>query len=201
MITTDEVLRLLDENNYEYVARDIDGYLYAYKAIPEFEDGYFSGESSLDIDSVDDKFFLYAVKQEKMKELGVLFEEYGEYCDYCDKTKEDKDTEFVKFAKEEMNHVIELFGRKSGAYGSSDDVFHNFRQTAKRIYGKDTFDNMFLVAETYKDKHNVALAKGIAVPEVDERLRDNIVYSLLQLAMIAENWKLLEKAARGESDD
>ncbi len=29
----------------------------------------------------------------------------------------------------------------------------------------------------------------------------NYVYSLLQLAMIAENWKLLEKAARGESDD
>jgi hypothetical protein len=198
MITTDEVLMLLNEHNYDYVARDIDGYLYAYKAIPEFEDGYFSGESSLYIDSVDDKFFLYAVEKGKMKELGVLFEEYGEYCDI---TKEDKDIDFVKFAKEEMNHVIELFGRKSGAYGSSDDVFHNFRQTAKRIYGKDTFDNMFLVAETYKDKHNVALAKGIAVPEVDERLRDNIVYSLLQLAMIAENWKLLEKAARGGSDD
>lgn len=198
MVTTDEVLTLLSENNYEYVARDIDGFIYAYKAIPEFKDGYFFGESSLDIYSVDDKFFLYAVEQAKMKELGVLFKEYGEYCD---KTKEDKDTEFVKFAKEEMNHVIELFGRKSGAYGSSDDVFHNFRQTAKRIYGKDTFDNMFLVAETYKDKHNVALAKGIAVPEVDERLRDNIVYSLLQLAMIAENWKLLEKSARGESDD
>jgi len=43
---------------------------------------------------------------------------------------------------------------------------------------------MFLVAETLVDKHNVALAKGIAVSECDERLLNRIVYSLLQLKMV-----------------
>ena len=46
---------------------------------------------------------------------------------------------------------------------------------------------MMLVAETLVDKHNVALAKGIAVSECDERLMDRIVYSLLQLKMVYEH--------------
>lgn len=91
-----------------------------------------------------------------------------------------------KLADREFDAIIELFNRKGKSYGANNDVFHNFRMTAIRLYGRDTWDAMFRVAEIYKDKHNVALAKGIDVPEARERLRDNILYSLFQLAMIDE---------------
>lgn len=87
----------------------------------------------------------------------------------------------------EFDAIFELFNRKSGSYGANNDIFHNFRMTAIRLFGQDTWDAMFKVIEVYKDKHNVALAKGIDVPEVRERLRDNILYSLLQLAMLKEH--------------
>lgn len=92
----------------------------------------------------------------------------------------------------EFDAIFELFNRKSGSYGANNDIFHNFRMTAIRLFGQDTWDAMFKVIEVYKDKHNVALAKGIDVPEVRERLRDNILYSLLQLAMLEEYEKETE---------
>ncbi|WP_276789917.1 hypothetical protein [Veillonella magna] len=98
-----------------------------------------------------------------------------------------EDNKIIKVADEEFKNIIALFKRKSQSYGSDADVFFNFRMTALRLFGNDSYDSMFKVAEVYKDKHNVALSKGIHVPEVAERLRDNIVYSLIQLAMIEES--------------
>ena len=99
-------------------------------------------------------------------------------------------TDFILFIRDKFEEIEKLFARKNAGYGASDDLFWNFRQTAERIhpalYSEDQYAAMFLVAETLVDKHNVALAKGIAVNECDERLMDRIVYSLLQLKMVYE---------------
>ena len=98
--------------------------------------------------------------------------------------------DFVLFIRDKFEEIEKLFSKKNEGYGASDDLFWNFRQTAERlypaIYSKDNYAAMFLVAETLVDKHNVALAKGIAVSECDERLMDRIVYTLLQLKMVYE---------------
>jgi len=99
--------------------------------------------------------------------------------------------DFVLFVRDKFEEIEKLFVRKNVGYGAIDDLFWNFRQTAERLYPsmteKDPYAAMFLVAETLVDKHNVALAKGIAVSECDERLMDRIVYSLLQLKMVYEH--------------
>lgn len=98
--------------------------------------------------------------------------------------------DFVFFIQDKFEEIQKLFARKNEGYGASGDLFWNFRQTAERIYPsiyvQDPYVAMFLVAETLVDKHNVALAKGIAVSECEERLLDRIVYSLLQLKMVYE---------------
>ena len=98
--------------------------------------------------------------------------------------------DFILFIRDKYDEIEKLFVRKNVGYGASDDLFWNFRQTAERIhpalYSEDPYVAMFLVAETLVDKHNVALAKGMAVNECDERLMDRIVYSLLQLKMVYE---------------
>ena len=99
-------------------------------------------------------------------------------------------SDFVLFIRDKFEEIEKLFARKNAGYGATNDLFWNFRHTAERIYpdlySKDPYAAMFLVAETLVDKHNVALAKGIAVNECDERLMDRIVYSLLQLKMVCE---------------
>ena len=99
-----------------------------------------------------------------------------------------KRADFVLFIQDKFEEIRKLFARKNEGYGTNDDLFWNFRQTAERlypsIYAQDPYAAMFLVAETLVDKHNVALAKGIAVSECEERLLDRIVYSLLQLKMV-----------------
>ena len=99
-------------------------------------------------------------------------------------------SDFILFIRDKFEEIEKLFARKNAGYGATNDLFWNFRQTAERIhpdlYSKDPYAAMFLVAETLVDKHNVALAKGIAVNECDERLMDRIVYSLLQLKMVYE---------------
>lgn len=99
--------------------------------------------------------------------------------------------DFVLFVRDKFEEIEKLFVRKNVGYGAIDDLFWNFRQTAERLYPsmteKDPYAAMFLVAETLVDKHNVALAKGIAASECDERLMDRIVYSLLQLKMVYEH--------------
>ena len=96
--------------------------------------------------------------------------------------------DFVLFIRDKFEEIEKIFTRKHEGYGSSGDLFWNFRQTAERLYPSmyalDSYAAMFLVAETLVDKHNVALAKGIAVSECEERLIDRIVYSLLQLKMV-----------------
>ena len=100
-------------------------------------------------------------------------------------------SDFVLFIRDKFEEIEKLFVRKNAGYGAQQDLFWNFRQTAKRLYpemyAKEPFTAMFLVAETLVDKHNVALAKGIEVSECDERLIDRIVYSLLQLKMVYEH--------------
>ena len=99
-----------------------------------------------------------------------------------------KRVDFVLFIQDKFEEIQKLFTRKNEGYGTNGDLFWNFRQTAERLnptmYEQDPFAAMFLVAETLVDKHNVALAKGIAVSECEERLLDRIVYSLLQLKMV-----------------
>ena len=100
-------------------------------------------------------------------------------------------SDFVLFIRDKFGEIEKLFVQKNAGYGAQQDLFWNFRQTAKRLYpemyAKEPFTAMFLVAETLVDKHNVALAKGIGVSECDERLIDRIVYSLLQLKMVYEH--------------
>ena len=100
-------------------------------------------------------------------------------------------SDFVLFIRDKFEEIEKLFVQKNAGYGAQQDLFWNFRQTAKRLYpemyAKEPFTAMFLVAETLVDKHNVALAKGIGVSECDERLIDRIVYSLLQLKMVYEH--------------
>ena len=100
-------------------------------------------------------------------------------------------SDFVLFIRDKFEEIEKLFVRKNAGYGAQQDLFWNFRQTAERLYpemyAKEPFAAMFLVAETLVDKHNVALAKGLAVNECDERLMDRIVYSLLQLKMVYEH--------------
>lgn len=197
MITEEDVLIMLYENCYQYVARDECGYLFAYKEKPDLEDGvYFCDtnlDTDLDIDYFDGDFFKKYVGAGLMEVIDDLLDEYRDYCTKCKKNNEEMlkndenaDSDFVKFLKDEMNRIIELFRRKNKAYGEEGDVFHNFRQSARRIYNDESVNSMFMIAETLKDKHNVALAKGADVPECAERLRDNIVYSLIQLAMLKE---------------
>ena len=99
-----------------------------------------------------------------------------------------KRADFVLFIQDKFEEIRKLFARKNEGYGTNDDLFWNFRQTAERlypsVYEQDPYAAMFMVAETLVDKHNVALAKGIAVSECEERLLDRIVYSLLQLKMV-----------------
>ena len=91
---------------------------------------------------------------------------------------------FPRIVETELNAIKELFDFKSQAYGKQDDIFYNFRNTAIRIYGDDSHDNMLKAILVYKDKHDVAVAnKGFADSEFTERLRDIIVYSLLAIAM------------------
>ena len=112
-------------------------------------------------------------------------------------------SDFVLFIRDKFEEIEKLFVRKNAGYGAQQDLFWNFRQTAKRLYpemyAKEPFTAMFLVAETLVDKHNVALAKGIEVSECDERLIDRIVYSLLQLKMVYEHSE--EKAEKNSGNN
>lgn len=92
--------------------------------------------------------------------------------------------EFLTLMDQEFEAIKKLFDKKGKGYGGRNDVLFNFKTTAERIFGDASYENMFKVAEIYKDKHNVSLAKGIHTTEVRERLLDNIIYSFFQLAMI-----------------
>ncbi len=95
--------------------------------------------------------------------------------------------EFLKMAEKEVADSLAIIRKKGESYGAAEDVFFNFRQTAERMFPEmPVHEGMFLVAEILKDKHSVAIAKGMYVNECRERLLDNLNYTLFQLAMIAE---------------
>ena len=84
----------------------------------------------------------------------------------------------------EFKKILDLFQFKNVSYGSETDLFHNFRNTAKRVFKDDSYDGMYKSLLTYMDKHLVALAnKGLQDKEFIERNRDIIVYCLLAMAM------------------
>lgn len=94
--------------------------------------------------------------------------------------------QFLALLVSEMESIQQLFEEKNQSYGTADDLFYNFRQTAIRIFNKQEHAAMFTVLMTLVDKHLVALAnKGLNDKECAERLRDVIVYALIGIAM----WK------------
>ncbi|HPZ83310.1 MAG TPA: hypothetical protein PL064_07735 [Thermogutta sp.] len=94
---------------------------------------------------------------------------------------------FQLVAQREFSNIMELFSRKNKSYGRNADLFHNFRETARRIEGNTDRGAMFKVLATYVDKHWVALCnRGLDDPECEERLRDIIVYCLLALCLMED---------------
>ncbi len=111
-----------------------------------------------------------------------------------------KRNEFIAILDREQEIIKALFTRKSGSYGAEDEVFYNFKETARRVFGSTKHEDMWKTIHVYMDKHMVALTKGIGEPEFCERLRDIIVYSLLGIGLweeyeIEENlkWEIQEK--------
>lgn len=110
--------------------------------------------------------------------------------------------EFLKMAEKEVADSLAIIRKKGESYGAAEDVFFNFRQTAARMFPEmPIHEGMFLVAEILKDKHSVALAKGMYVNECRERLLDNLNYTLFQLAMIAEAEQMEEFNTDAAEDD
>ena len=86
--------------------------------------------------------------------------------------------------RKECDRIYKTFVYKNKSYGVGNDAFHNFRNTAIRVHGSDTAENMFKTLLTYKDKHDVAIAnKGLNDQEFAERCRDIALYSLIAIGM------------------
>ena len=95
-----------------------------------------------------------------------------------------RETFVPNIVEPEFKKILDLFQFKNVSYGSGTDLFHNFRNTAKRVFKDDSYDGMYKSLLTYMDKHLVALAnKGLQDKEFIERNRDIIVYCLLAMAM------------------
>ena len=81
--------------------------------------------------------------------------------------------------------VLPKFGEKNKSYANGVDEFHNIRQMAARNFPEefhnDPWAAMARVCGVVKDKHEVALARTVHVPEGEERLLDCIVYDLFRL--------------------
>lgn len=92
--------------------------------------------------------------------------------------------ELAEIIVAKLDAIREKFAYKNGNYGAGDDAFHNFRETARRVMGDDSAENMHRVLMVYMDKHLTALAKnGLADREFEDRNEDDIVYSLIAIAM------------------
>ena len=80
--------------------------------------------------------------------------------------------------------IKSLFENKNTSYGLDDDVFENFKSTARRLFGDESKDSQARVLMGYVDKHVIALAKErFSGKESRERMKDIIVYMLLMMAM------------------
>ena len=94
---------------------------------------------------------------------------------------------FQAYMTDILQKALLKFSTKNKGYGQADDVWHNFRSSAKRVWGDSEWDTMFLTLMTYVDKHLVALCNGgIGENEYQERWDDIIVYACLAKAMRVE---------------
>lgn len=101
-----------------------------------------------------------------------------------------KRDEFMTIVDRELDEIKKLYATKNTSYGSNDEAFHNFKETARRVYSDTCHEAMWSVMLTYIDKHMIALTKGITEREFTERCRDIIVYSLLAIGLRQE-WESL----------
>jgi hypothetical protein len=82
--------------------------------------------------------------------------------------------------------IIDTFERKNVSYGGGEgaDTFHNFSESARRCYGKDTVENRLKVLMVLVDKHLVALNNtGVSDPDFQERCVDVAVYMMLAIGI------------------
>ena len=98
--------------------------------------------------------------------------------------------DFYPLMTEMLDNVKKKFTGKNESYGQEGDLFHNFRGTAKRVMQAkfdSEYEDMYRVMLAYQDKHRVALANlGLEEPEFEERCLDEIVYTLLAIALHRE---------------
>ena len=98
--------------------------------------------------------------------------------------------DFYLIMDEIIEKIKKLFSTKNDSYGQEEDLFHNFRRTAERVLPgqfENEYEDMYRVMLTYQDKHRVALAnRGLEEPEFEERCLDEIVYTLLAIALHRE---------------
>jgi hypothetical protein len=98
--------------------------------------------------------------------------------------------DFYPLMAEMLDNVKKKFNQKNESYGQEGDLFHNFRKTAKRVMQsrfESEYEDMYRVMLAYQDKHRVALAnRGLDEPEFEERCLDEIVYTLLAIALHRE---------------
>lgn len=98
--------------------------------------------------------------------------------------------DFYPLMAEILDNVKKKFNQKNKSYGQEGDLFHNFRKTAKRVMQsrfESEYEDMYRVMLAYQDKHRVALANlGLDEPEFEERCLDEIVYTLLAIALHRE---------------
>ena len=98
--------------------------------------------------------------------------------------------DFYPLINEILDKVKKKFTEKNESYGQEGDLFHNFRGTAKRVMQAkfdSEYEDMYRVMLAYQDKHRVALANlGLEEPEFEERCLDEIVYTLLAIALHRE---------------
>ena len=81
--------------------------------------------------------------------------------------------------------VLPKFGEKNKSYANGLDELHNIRQMAARNFPEEFINDkwaaMARVSGVVKDKHEVALARTVHVPEGEERLLDCLVYDFFRL--------------------
>ena len=98
--------------------------------------------------------------------------------------------DFYPLMAEMLDNVKKKFTEKNESYGQESDLFYNFRRTAKRVMQAkfdSEYEDMYRVMLAYQDKHRVALANlGLDEPEFEERCLDEIVYTLLAIALHRE---------------
>lgn len=96
--------------------------------------------------------------------------------------------ELIGNAEKDLDGLINLMRTKNRGYGTAEDGFHNFRETARRaVCNPPDYEDMLKILMILMDKHWVALCQcGLSDPVAEERFGDLIVYSLIARQMIRE---------------